>query len=58
MTETSDIPSLPDQQVAGLTLDAAQRLPLVGEGVESHSRWELAASYVAALSADSGPGQY
>lgn len=57
-TETTDIPSLPDQPVAELTLDAEQRLPLVGEGVESHSRWGSAPSYVAALSADPGRGQY
>ena len=58
VTKRGDIPSLPDQQVAELTLDAEQRLPLVGEGVESHSRWGLESSYVVALSADLGPGKY
>lgn len=53
-----DIPSRLDQQVEGLALDAEQQLPLVGEGVQSHSRWASAPSYVVGLSANRGCGHY
>jgi hypothetical protein len=54
----NDIPSPLGQRVVELALDAEQRLPLVGEGVESRSRCASADSYVVALFVDPGRDHY